>query len=114
MRISRWTSLWLLVVAVLVVTEVAIVLGLLNPNDLVANFFLFVFALAIVAVLAIVGAVFVGIFLTHRVLATQAFTPFEMEMLRMREDVRDALDRIEALDRKVSRLVDADPDEEDD
>lgn len=101
MRISRWTLLWLLTVAVLVVVELSIVTGVLTLGNIVGFFVLFVFALVVISVLAIVGAVFVGMFVSHRILSTQGFTPFEQEMLRMRQEVRDLAERIDAISAKV-------------
>ena len=97
MRISRWTLLWLLTVAVLVVVELSIVTGVLTLGNIVGFFVLFVFALVVISVLAIVGAVFVGMFVSHRILSTQDFTPFEQEMLRMRQEVRDIKERLDEL-----------------
>jgi len=101
MRISRWTLLWLLTVAVLVVVELSIVTGILTLGNIVGFFVLFVFALVVISVLAIVGAVFVGMFVSHRILSTKGFTPFEQEMLRMRQEVRDLAERIDAISAKL-------------
>lgn len=101
MRISRWRLLWLLIVAVLVAIELSVVTGVLSLNNLLGFFVLFVFGLVVITVMAIVGAVFVGMFVSHRILSTQGFTPFEQEMLRMRQDVRELAERIEAIAAKV-------------
>ncbi len=56
------------------------------------------FALVFTTVLALVGAIFIGIYFSARVLRVQGFTPFEEEMLRMRAEVREiraALERAE-------------------
>jgi hypothetical protein len=45
-------------------------------------------------VLSIIGAVFVGMFVSHRILSTKGFTPFEQEMLRMRQELRDLTERL--------------------
>lgn len=39
-------------------------------------------------VLAIIGALFLGMFLSHRILSVGGFTPFEAEMIRMQEDIK--------------------------
>ena len=57
------------------------------------------FALVLTTVLALVGAIFIGIYFTTRVLRAQGFTPFEEEMLRMRADIHEiktAVDRMSA------------------
>jgi len=55
-----------------------------------------VFALVFTTILALVGAIFIGIYFSARVLRPQGFTPFEEEMLRMRaeiREIRETLDR---------------------
>ncbi len=51
----------------------------------------------LIAVLSIVGAVFVGMFVSHRILSTKGFTPFEQEMLHMRQEVGDLRRQIEQI-----------------
>ncbi|MGQ0798064.1 MAG: hypothetical protein ACT4OI_09435 [Methanobacteriota archaeon] len=97
MRVSRWTLLGLLVIGVLVVIEGSILVGLLRIENLIGFFFVFVYGLVVIAVLAIVGAVFFGMYVSHRILSTQAFTPFEEEMLRMREDVKRMAERLDEI-----------------
>lgn len=107
MRIHRWTLLWLLVVGVLVAVWIAVLLGRITPGDLIGSFLVFVYALVAVAVLSIIGAVFVGMWISHRVLSGQGFTPFEEEMLRMRQEVRELQERLEAVAARLG--VPADP-----
>ncbi len=97
MRISRWTLLWILVVGVLVAVEIGVVTGFITPGNIIGSFLTFVFALMLISVLSIVGAVFLGMFVSHRVLSTQGFTPFEQEMLRMRQEIRELTDRVEQI-----------------
>ncbi len=96
-RISRWTFLWILVVGVLVAIEIGFLSGRINVSDPIGSFFTFLFALVVISILSIVGAVFVGMFVSHRILSTRGFTPFEQEMLRMRQDVRELTDRVEEI-----------------
>jgi len=96
-RISRWTLLWILVVGVLVAVEIGVVTGFITPGNIIGSFLTFVFALMLISVLSIVGAVFLGMFVSHRVLSTQGFTPFEQEMLRMRQEIRELTDRVEQI-----------------
>jgi len=101
LRISRWTLLWLLIVGVLVVIWVAILTGVVTPGNLVGSFLSLVLALAVIAVLAIIGAVFVGMFVSHRIMSTKGFTPFEQEMLKMRQEVHELQDRVDAIAGKL-------------
>jgi hypothetical protein len=94
MRISRWVLIWILVVGFLVAIEASLVTGLINPGDLIGSFFILIVAVMVVSVLSIIGAVFVGMFVSHRILSTKGFTPFEQEMLRMRQEIRELADRL--------------------
>lgn len=101
MRISRWTLLWLLIVAVLVAIWLGVYVGWITPGNLITSFFYFVFGLIFIAILAIIGAVFLGTVVSHRIMSGQSFTPFEEEMLKMRQEVRDLHDRIDEIGRKL-------------
>ena len=101
MKVSRWTLLWLLIIGVLVAIWAGVLTGYLRPADIVGSFLGLVFALVVIAVLAIIGAVFLGIVISHRIMSGQGFTPFEEEMLKMRQEVRDLHDRIDAIASKL-------------
>lgn len=107
MRISRWTLVWLVIVGVLISIEIGIVTQVINPFDVVTFFFIMVSALVVIAVLAIIGATFVGIYISHRILAARDFTPFEQEMLKMSEEVKRLSERVGAL----AKTLGANPDE---
>jgi hypothetical protein len=92
-RISRWTLLWILIVGVLLVVEVSLITGAFGPDPALSIIGL-IFALTFVAILSIIGAVFVGMVVSHRVLSVKGFTPFEQEMLRMAREVRELNERI--------------------
>jgi len=101
MRVSKWTLSWLVIILVLVVIWGSMLAGLIRFADIVLNFFLIIFSLVVIAILAIIGAVFVGIFVSHRILSAQGFTPFEREMLEMREDVKKIKDKLEKMEQKA-------------
>ena len=105
MKISRWTLLWLLVVGLLISIELAIVFGAVNPYDVVTFFFIMVSVLIVIAVLAIIGATFLGIYISHRILSTQDFSPFEQEMFRMADEVKRLSQKVD----EISRAVKGDP-----
>jgi uncharacterized membrane protein YczE len=98
MRISRWTLLWILIVGVLAAIWIGVFVG---------SFLVLVYSLVVIAILSIIGAVFVGMWVSHRVLSGQGFTPFEEEMLRMRQEVRELQERLEAIAARLG--VPADP-----
>ncbi len=101
MKLSRWTLLWLLIVGVLVAIWFGVYVGWINPGNVVFSFFLIVLGVVVLAVLALIGAVFLGMVISHRIMAGQAFTPFEEEMLKMRQEVRDLRDRVESIAEKL-------------
>lgn len=92
MRPSRAVVLfWSALITILLLVELAeITRGFTLPittalNDPLAV----VIALVFSSLLALVGAIFIGIWVSHRLWSPTGFTPFEEEMLRMRAEVRD-------------------------
>src|SRR5437870_10819604 len=106
MKISRWTLLWLLVVGLLISIELAIVVGAVNPYDVVTFFFIMVSGLIVISVLAIIGATFLGIYISHRILSTQDFSPFEQEMFRMADEVKGLSEKVDAIARTLNGPAD--------
>lgn len=101
MRVSRWSLLWLLIIGVLAAIWISVLTGYLTPGDIVGSFLGLVFALVVISILAIIGAVFLGIVISHRIMAGQGFTPFEEEMLKMRQEIREVHDRLDAVAAKL-------------
>ncbi len=101
MRVSRWILLWAIVVVVLVVIELAQVFGFLRAGDIITNFFVLLIVLVVIAILAAIGAGFLGIFFTHRLFSSRGFTPFEEEMLKMREELKRVTALVESIAEKV-------------
>lgn len=97
MTLSRWTILWVLVVVILLTILVLEVAGVLRIEDLIANPVLLLIGFSIVGILAAVGAMFIGIFVSYRIFAGERFSPFEREMLDMREEVQAIRERLEEL-----------------
>jgi len=84
----RWIILWLIVVVILFAIFVMEITETIRLTDVISYFFLFVMALVIIAVLAVIGAAFMGVFISHRMFTVKSFTPFEEEMLQMRKEVK--------------------------
>jgi hypothetical protein len=61
----------------------------------------FVTALVFTTLLAVVGAIFIGLYISHRLLTPHGFTPYEQEMLRMRTEVREIRTAVEEIRRSV-------------
>ena len=111
MRVSKWTLAWLVIVLVLAIVWGSMLAGLIRLTDIVLNFFLIIFSLVVIAILAIIGAVFVGIFVSHRILSAQGFTPLEREMLEMREDVKRIRERLDVIEQGTASRPDSKKDE---
>ncbi len=101
MKVSRWTLLWLLIVGGLIAIWIGTLTGQFSPANLATSILGVLFALLVIAILAIVGAVFMGMWVSHRILSSQGFTPFEQEMLKMRQEVRDLRERMEVIASKL-------------
>ncbi len=99
MKASRAIVFWVAVIALLLFVEVAEITHLftLPVQSAVGNLVSFVFALVFTTILALIGAIFIGIYISHRFLAPGGFTPFEEEMLRMRSDVARLREDVETL-----------------
>ncbi|HKV90591.1 MAG TPA: hypothetical protein VJQ43_05275 [Thermoplasmata archaeon] len=89
MRPSRAIAFWVAVIAALLFIEVAELTRLftLPVQSAVGNLLSFVFALVFTTILALIGALFVGIYISQRMQSPGGFTRFEEEMLKMRGDV---------------------------
>jgi len=72
----------------------------------------FVVALIFTTLLALVGAIFIGVFLSYRILSTTGFTPFEEEMLRMRADLREVKRDVAELRGRAETASDSDAEED--
>jgi hypothetical protein len=55
-----------------------------------------------ITTLAIVGAIFLGMYLSHRILSKRGFTPFEISMLEMHEDIRDIKKRVDEMEKELN------------
>jgi uncharacterized membrane protein (DUF106 family) len=100
MRPSRVVLLlWSVVIAVLLGVEFAEITHVFTVSiqSAVEDPLAFVFALVFTTVLALVGAIFIGIYFTQRLLSPAGFTPFEEEMLRMRSDLAEVKETVRKL-----------------
>jgi uncharacterized membrane protein (DUF106 family) len=93
----RWVVLWLIVVIVLFSIFVAEMTETIRLTDIISYFFVFVLALVIIAVLAVIGAAFMGVFISHRIFSVKSFTPFEEEMLQMRREVKEIKKKVDEM-----------------
>ncbi|MGI0131226.1 MAG: hypothetical protein ACREDE_05110 [Thermoplasmata archaeon] len=92
MRGTPWATItWSVLIVVLLFLEVAEITHLftLPIQSAIGDPLAIVIALVFTTILALVGAIFIGIYVSARVLRPRGFTSFEEEMLRMRADIRD-------------------------
>jgi hypothetical protein len=82
---------WGVLIVLLVAVELAEITDVftLPVESVLGDPLVFVLALVFTTVVAVVGAIFIGIYISARILSPSGFTPFEEEMLRMRTDLRD-------------------------
>ena len=102
--------LWVSLIVVLLVVEVAEITRTftLPIQSAIGDPLAFVFALVFTTILALVGAIFIGIYISNRILSPSGFTPFEEEMLKMRKEVADVKRSVEAI-RETMRSSPEDP-----
>lgn len=81
-------------------------LAIVSPGLLNTLFFLaqWIASWIMVIVVAIVGALLLGMFISHRLITHGGFTPFEEEMMRMRKEVKQQLAHTEKMREEVSLL----------
>ncbi|MHB1931466.1 MAG: hypothetical protein ACYCPV_00520 [Thermoplasmata archaeon] len=103
------TALWIGVVGVLLVIEIAQITRFftLPIQSALANPLVFISALVFTTVLALVGAIFIGIYISHRILSSGGFTPFEEEMLKMRSEVRELARTVRSLSTRTDEPAEA-------
>ncbi|HLY76585.1 MAG TPA: hypothetical protein VKT21_01715 [Thermoplasmata archaeon] len=91
MRLPRLPVFWIIVIAALLLLEVAELTRLFTLPFLVAvsNPVTFALGLIFVTIVALVGAIFIGIYVSQRLLSPRGFSPFEEEMLKMRAEVME-------------------------
>lgn len=96
-----WTFLlfWTVVIALLLFVEVAELTRLFTINFLsaISNPVTFALALVFVTIVALVGAIFIGIYVSQRLLSPRGFSPFEEEMLKMRAEVMEIRRQLQEL-----------------
>ena len=93
MKATQWgIIIWSVLIALLVLVEIAEITHLFTlPIDLAlfSDPTTVVVAFVFTTIVAMVGAIFIGVYISARILRSQGFTPFEEEMLQMRAEIRD-------------------------
>ena len=100
MRANRISMvLWFVLIFILLIVEVAEITHVftLPIQNVLGDPLAIVIALIFTTIVALVGAIFIGVYLSHRILSPTGFTPFEEEMLRMRADLQQVKRDVAAL-----------------
>ncbi len=99
MRDRRLIALWAAAILALFIVEIAELTHVFRVPILsaVGNLVSFIFALVFTTILALVGALFIGIYISQRMQSGGGFTEFEEEMLRMRGEVQRMAKDLEEL-----------------
>ena len=112
MRPSRVVlGVWFALVAILLIVEVAEITHVftLPIQVAVGDPLTFVFVLFFTTTVALVGAIFIGIFISSRMMRPTGFTPFEEEMLRMRGELTELKRSVDQIRSAVAPATPPDP-----
>ncbi len=115
MRDRRLIAFWAVTVGFLFFLEIAEITHLFQVPliSAISNLVAFVFALVFTTILALIGALFIGIYISQRLQSGGGFTEFEEEMLRMRADVQRLANELAEIRRSLpSPPRDPDPPKE--
>ena len=95
---------YVIIVALIIIATWIIILqlGFVTVESLLLNFYGFISMFVIISMLAVLGAIFMGMFISHTILVSRTFTPFEREMLEMREDLTKINEKLEKIERSMS------------
>jgi hypothetical protein len=99
-KVGRTVALlWVVVILGLLLLEVAEITHYftLPVEAVLSDPLSFVLSLMLTTILALVGAIFLGIYISHRLLTPAGFTPFEQEMLRMRSEIGEMRQSLEEI-----------------
>ena len=91
MNLLRAPLSFQLTIAAVVAFLIYLMLFLLGYIDYSVGWLLtfYTFEVFTVALFAVLGGVLLGMFIATRALSSQGFTPFEVSMLKLRDDVRN-------------------------
>ncbi len=78
----------LLILVIITIWIIGTYSGIIPITDILLNFIGFISMLISITMLAVIGAIFLGMYLSHRILTKKGFTPFEISMLEMHEDIK--------------------------
>lgn len=95
---------YLIIITILVLVSAficAVIFELVDIGNVFEWIKWFIFTAFFVIVLALIGAMFVGMYISHRILTVRGFTPFEKAMLEMKEDINKIKQKLENIEKKL-------------
>lgn len=107
MKVNRLTLIWLSLMLFLILLEIGQLSGILRLDRIINNPWGFVFGITLIAILAVIGAMFVGVFIAYRWLTTRGFTPYEEEILKVAEEVHKISERTEKIEGEIEKIKEA-------
>jgi hypothetical protein len=104
MKINRLTLIWLALMIFLITLEIGQLLGIVQLERIINNPWGFVFGITMIAILAVIGALFVGIFIAYRVLTAKGFTPYEEEVLKVAQGFQELRQKVEKIETDIKEI----------
>ena len=102
-KISKTFIVTIVIIAIIAGMICAVLFELVDVGNVLEWMKWFIFSAFFIVVLALLGAIFLGLFLGHRILSVGGFTPFEKSMLEMKEDIKKIDERLEKIEKKLSK-----------
>ncbi|UCH89499.1 MAG: hypothetical protein JSV49_02295 [Thermoplasmata archaeon] len=95
---------YILIISIIIIAAWIIVtsMGWITVESILLDFIGFISMLVVIFMLAVLGAVFLGMYISHRILSAKGFSPFERAMLEMREDMTKINERLGKIEQKLS------------
>lgn len=88
--------LWI-ILFIIIALFVSLLTGIITITDVFFYIMGAIVGWSALIILALIGAILIGMLLSHRILSIGGFTPFEEEMLKMRKDIKDINKKLDSL-----------------
>lgn len=92
-----------ILIAIIAATLIFIWSGVIDIGDVFEWIRWFIFSAFLVIIFAIVGALFIGLLLGHKLLSVSGFTPFEEGMLEMKDDIKKINEKLKNIEELLKR-----------
>ena len=99
-----WIILFIIIALMIVVPLISYTTGMIDITQVYVFVAGAIIGWSAIILLALIGAIFIGMFLSHRILSSGTFTPFEEEMMRMREDIKEINEKLDTLMKQGKKL----------